>query len=358
MQTPNDSHDPTLTLAAGQSVTQAAANVLNMAAGCEPAPRRGFTKLPAEFKALQDQMLYQEQQPSENSVVQPAQTCTTAQNCTKLFALLLLTVAARAPLQAQDLPITGISHVAFRVSDLEKARTFYTGVLGLPEAFTLGTTHFMKVNDDQYIEVQAGAPADGNIRMTHISLVTSSVEKLHPMLVARGLQPAPLKPTGADGNRSFRTLDPDGNIIEFTEYQPGSLHSNARGRFNDAPRISSHMQHGGFPVKDLHAAIAWYHDKLGFVRVFPGDPAKPELPLANMRMPGPGGDYIELIAEPGVAQHACFEVPDVHAAQKLAIARGAAAEAPQIGRTLRWLFNLYDPDRSRIEFIEPAVAVR
>jgi catechol 2,3-dioxygenase-like lactoylglutathione lyase family enzyme len=271
-----------------------------------------------------------------------------------LFAALLLAGAALAA----DLPITGISHVAFRVSDLEKARHFYTGVLGLPEAFTLGSTHFMKVNDDQYIEVQLGAPAEGNLRMTHISLVTTSVEKLHAMLLERGLHPADLKPTGTDGNRSFRLIDPDGNIIEFTEYQPGSLHSNARGKFEDAPRISSHLQHGGFPVKDLHAAMAWYHDKLGFVRVFPGDPAKPELPLANMRMPGPRGDYIELISEPGTAQHACFEVPDIPAARALAVARGAAVKAPQIGRTLRWLFNLYDPDGSRIEFIEAAVVKR
>jgi catechol 2,3-dioxygenase-like lactoylglutathione lyase family enzyme len=216
----------------------------------------------------------------------------------------------------------------------------------------------MKVNDDQYIEVQAGAPAEGNIRMTHISLVTTSVEKLHPMLVARGLQPAPLKPTGTDGNRSFRLIDPDGNIIEFTEYQKGSLHSNARGKFTDAPRLSSHLQHGGFPVKDLHAAMAWYRDKLGFVQVFPGDPAKPELPMANMRMPGPGGDYIELIAEPGVAQHACFEVPDIQAAHRLAAQRMANVEQPVIGRTLRWLFNLYDPDHSRIEFIEATLAKR
>jgi hypothetical protein len=104
--------------------------------------------------------------------------------------------------------------------------------------------------------------------------------------------------------------------------------------------------------------MAWYHDKLGFVRVFPGDPAKPELPLANMRMPGPRGDYIELIAEPGTAQHACFEVPDIQAAHRLAAARMPAVQTPQIGRTLRWLFNLYDPDHSRIEFIEATLAKR
>jgi catechol 2,3-dioxygenase-like lactoylglutathione lyase family enzyme len=269
----------------------------------------------------------------------------------RLLALVLLPAIAIA----QNLPITGISHVAFRVSDLGQAQHFYTGVLGLPEAFTLGNTHFMKVNDDQYIEVQLGAPAEGNLRMTHIALVTTSVEKLHAMLLERGLQPAPLKPTGADGNRSFRLNDPDGNILEFTEYQRGSLHSNARGKFTDAPRLSSHLQHGGFPVKDLHAAMVWYQDKLGFVRIFTGDPAKGELPLANMRMPGPGGDYIELIAEPGTAQHACFEVPNIEATHRLAAARVPTTEPAKIGRTLRWLFNLYDPDHSRIEFIEAKV---
>jgi catechol 2,3-dioxygenase-like lactoylglutathione lyase family enzyme len=278
-----------------------------------------------------------------------------AQSRMRLVLSILLLIFQAA---AEDLPITGISHVAFRVSDLPKARAFYTGVLGLPEAFTLGNTHFMKVNDEQYIEVQLGPPAEGTLRMTHISLVTSSVEKLHAILLDRGLHPADLKPAGADGNRSFRLTDPDGNIIEFTQYLRGSLHSNARGKFNDAVRISNHLQHAGFPVNDLHAAIAWYRDKLGFVRVFPGDPAKPELPLANMRMPGPGGDYIELISEPDSAQHACFEVPDIQAAHKLAVARGTAAQAPQIGRTLRWLFNIYDPDRSRVEFIEPAIAAR
>ncbi len=50
-----------------------------------------------------------------------------------LFVLASLAVA-------QDLPITGLSHVAFRVKDLAQARSFYTDVLGLPEAFVLGNT--------------------------------------------------------------------------------------------------------------------------------------------------------------------------------------------------------------------------
>ncbi len=77
-----------------------------------------------------------------------------------------------------------------------------------------------------------------------------------------------------------------------------------------------------------------------------------------MRMPGPGGDYIELISEPGVAQHACFEVPDIAKTRALAATRMSNVEEPKIGRTLRWLFNLYDPDHSRIEFIEATLAKR
>jgi catechol 2,3-dioxygenase-like lactoylglutathione lyase family enzyme len=270
----------------------------------------------------------------------------------RYFIALLLVVSA----PAQDLPITGISHVAFRVSDLDKATAFYTGVLGFSEAFVLGTIHFLKVNDDQFIEVQPGAPLEGGVRMTHISLVTTDVEKLHQLLLDRGLHPTDLKPPGGDGTRAIRLPDPDGNPIEFTQYLPGSLHAKSRGQFNDARRISIHLQHGGYPVKDLHAAIAFYRDKLGFVQIFKGDPAKGELPLANMRMPGPRGDYIELIAESGMAQHACLEVPSIQSAYQTALARGASGKAPSIGRTLRWLFNLHDPDNSRIEFIEPALA--
>jgi len=260
-----------------------------------------------------------------------------------IFAIFVLVGA----LFGEDLPITGISHVAFRVSDIRQALDFYSGILGLPEAFTLGNTHFMKVNDEQYLEVQLGAPAEGNLRMTHIALVTSSVEKLHAILVERGLTPAPLKQTGTDGNRSFRLIDPDGNILEFTEYQPGSLHSNARGKLLDAPRISSHLQHGGFPVGNLDLAVAWYRNKLGFVSEFPGQT------VAYMRMPGLSGDTIELIAQPGTGQHAGFTVRDLRVAYDSMVLCGGKPLPDGLASV--WL---HDPDGSGIELIESHVARR
>ncbi|HMF77710.1 MAG TPA: VOC family protein [Bryobacteraceae bacterium] len=86
---------------------------------------------------------------------------------------------------AEDLPLNGISHVTFRVSDLEKARGFYTGVLGFPQCFDLkkkdGSLFLivLKVNDDQYIEILPNLKPGENERMTHISLVTASAESLY-----------------------------------------------------------------------------------------------------------------------------------------------------------------------------------
>jgi len=63
------------------------------------------------------------------------------------------------PAAGSDLPILGIAQVTNKVSDLDKARAYYGGVLGFLEAFDLKdaagkvTSAYFKVNDDQYIEL-------------------------------------------------------------------------------------------------------------------------------------------------------------------------------------------------------------
>src|SRR5690242_1220477 len=81
---------------------------------------------------------------------------------------LLLAVLSRN-LSAQDaaapttnIPVVGIAGITFRVSDLDKARRYYQGVLGFPDTFTLKDDQdriasiFFKVNDEQYVEVVPG----------------------------------------------------------------------------------------------------------------------------------------------------------------------------------------------------------
>ena len=61
----------------------------------------------------------------------------------RALAVLLLVVLSRglsaqgAGAQPTDLPLVGLAGITFRVSDLDKARRYYQGVLGFPEAFTL-----------------------------------------------------------------------------------------------------------------------------------------------------------------------------------------------------------------------------
>jgi catechol 2,3-dioxygenase-like lactoylglutathione lyase family enzyme len=282
----------------------------------------------------------------------------------------LCLLLAAASLCAQDLPITGISHVNFRVSDLEAARAFYTGVLGYPEAFAMKkmdgslSNISLKVNDTQFIELSPGLKPEETNRLTHVSLVTSDMPTLHRMLTERGLNPTPLRPAGQDGTLGIRIADPDGNPIEFTQYLPGSMHAQARGKFLDPHRVSTHILHAGVGTKHPEAALAFYEGKLGFVEVWPIAPGSGVSRQWNLKMPGANGDYIELMVLPdnatraqlGGLQHLCVEVGNIQAANKTVIERGAKASKPAIGKTRRWLFNAYDPDGSRIEFIEPKLA--
>ncbi len=87
---------------------------------------------------------------------------------------------------AQDLPLLGLAHVGFKVSDIQKARGFYTGVLGYPEAYALKvnieapTTVYFKINDDQYILATPDLKPTDNQRMDHVALLTSAGQNQLP----------------------------------------------------------------------------------------------------------------------------------------------------------------------------------
>jgi catechol 2,3-dioxygenase-like lactoylglutathione lyase family enzyme len=278
-------------------------------------------------------------------------------------------LVASSLLAAEELPITGLAHVAFKVTDLAQARGFYTGTLGYQEAFQFKdakgavTMSFFKINDDQFLEIVASLKPGEDERLSHLALATSDIDKLHRLLTERGLQPAAVQ-QGRDGNRNFSIKDPDGHRVEFVQYMPGSLHTNVRGKFMDARRISDHMTHTGVSVANLDAAMAFYRDKLGFREIWRGGSADDKLNWINMRMPGPSGDYVEFMlhdkplarAQLGSMHHICLGVPEIQAPYRELLTRGLPAKEsskPKVGRNKRWLMNLYDPDGTRTELMEP-----
>jgi catechol 2,3-dioxygenase-like lactoylglutathione lyase family enzyme len=285
-----------------------------------------------------------------------------------LTALLML---ALAPPQPSRPRILGLSHIGVFVSDLARARVFYTDLLGFEEAFTLPgaggpvDASLVKINARQWIEL-LNRPTDGNGQLDHVALYTDSAEGMRAYLGGRGIAVPERIATGPDGNRTFRVKDPDGHAIEFVEYVADSLTGRDAGRHLPASRLSSQAIHAGILVGDLRRANAFYADVLGFTEFWRGNSLKSQsLSWVNMRVPD-GTDYLEFMlyesmpapGSRGSAHHLCLVVPDVEralAAFESRPARGAYTRELRIntGVNRKRQLNLFDPDGTRVELMEP-----
>jgi catechol 2,3-dioxygenase-like lactoylglutathione lyase family enzyme len=172
--------------------------------------------------------------------------------------------------------------------------------------------------------------------------------------VANPARPASLSP-GRDGNPTLAVKDPEGRAIEFVQYQPRSATPAAeRG-------ISEHIIHAGFIVQDRAAEDRFYKDTLGFTEMWHGGKTDTDISWVDMRVPD-GDDWLEYmlnIHNPtaktrGVMNHLALGVPDMAASYKRLTDRGVnLQEKPKIGRDGKWQLNLYDPNLTRVELMEP-----
>ena len=267
-------------------------------------------------------------------------------------------------------PIIGVAHIGLKSDDMAAARKFYTGVLGFQEPFSLDKpasegpglllTYF-KVNDHQYIELFPELTDPKMDRLSHISFETTDAEQLRAYLASKGVKvPDKLEPM-QDGNRGFDVTDPDGHDVEFVQVMPGSLHSKNFGKFLPDTRISQRIIHVGVVVKDQVAADHFYKDILGFKDIWHGGMKDTRVDWVDMRVPD-GTDWLEYMLnvhnpDPhtlGVMHHFALGTADVKAGYAIAIKNGyKATEKPQIGRDGKWQFNLYDPNFTRVELMEP-----
>lgn len=285
------------------------------------------------------------------------------------FPSTVFLVALVAHAQSPDRPkILGLAHVALRVSDIEKSRAFYKDFLGFAEPFHLDNPDgslaltFIKINDRQYLELFPSL-APGADRLRHVALETDNAERMRLYLAARGVKVPDHVPKGRIGNLNFNITDPDGHTIEIVEYAPDGW--SLRDQAKDLPdtRISDHLLHAGILVGNLDAAMHFYGGILGFHEIWRGSSSGKVLSWVNMQVPD-GGDYIEFMLyrslpppdKRGVEHHICLRVPDVAAAQASLEARRAIYSRPLEPRTginRRRQLNLFDPDGTRSELMEP-----
>jgi lactoylglutathione lyase len=267
---------------------------------------------------------------------------------------------------AQRPLILGVAHIGLKTADLAKSRAFYRQMLGFQEPFTvdkptggLMLTYF-KVNDHQYIEVFPELKSATEDRLSHVAFETTDARALRDYLASRSIAvPATIKP-GLDGNLSFNVKDPDGHAVEFVEYERGSLHQRNFGKFQSPMRVGRHIIHVGVTIHDRAAADRFYRDILGFHETWHGGMTDDRTDWVDMRVPD-GADWLEYmlnVHDPsprtlGVMHHLALGVPSCAEAEKVVAERGYKAEEPKVGRDGKWQLNLYDPDLTRVELMEP-----
>jgi catechol 2,3-dioxygenase-like lactoylglutathione lyase family enzyme len=285
--------------------------------------------------------------------------------------LVALATAGAAAAQAPPRPrITGLAHLAYYVHDIDASRRFYRDLLGFEELVPLVnesgglTLTYFQVNDRQYIELFPEREPGGD-RFAHIAFEVADVEAMRLYLKARGVKVPDAASPGRVGNPAFKVTDPDGHQVEFLSYTPDSLTGKVAGRAMPPGRISAVMRHGGVLVGSLAASMAFYGDILGFRETWRGSSDGKTLSWVNLQLPD-GDDYLELMLYgelPGAAQrgsqhHLCLVVPDIEAAadtvrQRAAKAGYTRAVETRTGINQKRQLNLFDPDGTRSELMEP-----
>jgi lactoylglutathione lyase len=284
--------------------------------------------------------------------------------------LAILPCISGAATQPDRPPIIGIAHIALLAHDLEKSRAFYHTFLGFDEPYSLERPDgspsmlFFKVNDRQYIELSPEREADTD-RLSHIAIETNDAEAMRAYLRSRGVTVPDRVPKGRIGNLNFMVTDPQGHSVEIVQYAAAGWTERERGKHTTANRISQHMMHVGIIVNNLEPEMKFYTDVLGFKEIWRGSSSGKVLSWVNLRVPD-GKDYIEFMlykdspppTERGSAHHLCLEVPDINAGLSALNAnpyREHYTRPLQIrtGVNRKRQLNLFDPDGTRTELMEP-----
>ncbi len=252
--------------------------------------------------------------------------------------------------------VFGIAYVRFKTTDLAKATKFYEE-LELPNGKVKNgnavQASFM-VNPYQRVDLSTAAPGTTGSMLEEIGLATDDLMKMRSYLTAKGVAANDIF-AWPDGTKYFETQDPEGNKIVFVQEANWGKVGGPEGR------ISHKMIHAGFIVKDADIEDSFYKDVLGFRVYWHGGMKEGETNWMAMQVPD-GTDWIEYMLKVeqnpdkhtlGVMNHISLGVKSIQAAAKGVEKNGIKGyEPPKIGKDGKWQLNLYDPDETRVEFME------
>jgi catechol 2,3-dioxygenase-like lactoylglutathione lyase family enzyme len=285
--------------------------------------------------------------------------------CLVALAIVLVSSLALSPQEAPKLPkISGIGSVTIHIADHGAAVGFYSKQLGYrmdSGAVCAGAPHMcMGIDIDQRLDiVSPSRPGDGS-GLDEIAFSAVDLKELRRYLDYHQIRSSNITEIPEDkthyGLSHFSVVDPDGHRIGFVSYggcvicEGDSDHS-----------VSGHLIHAGFVVRDRDAEEHFYKDILGFRPYWHGGMKDGQTDWVSFQVPD-GTDWVEFMVNVptnadhrtlGAMNHIALGVSDIHAAEAQLRKNGwSGNEQPHIGRGGKWQLNVYDPDGTRIEFME------
>ncbi|MGI4827214.1 MAG: VOC family protein [Janthinobacterium lividum] len=296
------------------------------------------------------------------------------------LSLLGLSLLA-APLFAQQPTrpaITGIAFFRDYSTQQAAAETFYGPTMGFPELKSAenGGTLAFAVNHSQWVEVLTNTPPPrASRRMAAVGFTTRDVKGLERYLNARGVATAEPMHDG-----EFAVRDPEGILVYFDESPyptaTGDKHlvGIAKQVSESQPLPSATSQriiHVGFIVQSADKEDTFWREILGFKPYWHGYAKEGETSDDYVSIQVPDGtDWIEYMlhqpADPdlhtsGVMDHFSLGTPrmqDVLAQLQRNNCTGKDCTSIQAGRDGKVQLNMYDPDQTRIEYMEFTPAMK
>src|SRR6266850_1038340 len=280
---------------------------------------------------------------------------------TGLLAALLLCTSSIGQENPQRPRILGIEGVRIYVSDASSARTFYTKLLEqLPKPCNKCKQPLsldISLNRFQCILLSPSpSPAPSSL-IGEITFATDDLAALRRYLAANKIDVGTL---AGPRVKYLSVTDPGGHKIGFLE-NDGALKDPKAEALQSNGGYEPQLIHAGFVVHDRAAEEHFYKDILGFRPYWHGGMKDDQTDWVSLQVPD-GTNWLELMVNVspnadhhtlGVMNHIAIGVTDIHAAKDRLIKNGwKPGEEPKIGRGGKWQLNLYDPDDTRVEFME------
>jgi catechol 2,3-dioxygenase-like lactoylglutathione lyase family enzyme len=214
------------------------------------------------------------------------------------------------------------------------------------------------INKHQWIEVIPSKSRDGQSYMASVGFTVSNLEQMRQYLESKGIH------VHSPDTGVIATHDPEGNTVLFVQKDSQLKEATLARDTPLSPRAPSHhIIHVGFIVHDRAKEDAFWKEILGFRPYWYGTMHPGNVDWVSMQVPN-GTDWIEYMMMPnqtpdkhgfGVSDHFSLGVEHMQTVLHDLQANGCEEKqcvAIQAGKDGKVQLNLFDPDQTRVEYME------